>query len=130
MAKTYQYIVAAAGVAAIVSCSSGAFAMSVKFSWAGYQACSSSSHAFNVSDVPTGTTRLAFKMVDKNVPSYRHGGGTVSYDGPREISAGAFSYKGPCPPSGQQQMHEWTVRALDKNGKLLGSAIATAIFPP
>src|SRR5208283_69851 len=130
MARTYQYIVAAAGVAAIVSCPSGAFAMSVKFSWAGYQACSSSSPAFNVSDVPTGTTRLAFKMVDQNVPSYPHGGGTVSYDGAREITAGAFSYKGPCPPSGQQHTYEWTVRALNKNGKVLGSITTTEKFPP
>ena len=104
--------------------------MSVKFSWAGYQACSSSSPAFNVSDVPTGTARLAFKMVDQNVPSYPHGGGTVSYDGAREITAGAFSYKGPCPPSGQQHTYEWTVRALDKNGKVLGSITTTEKFPP
>jgi hypothetical protein len=130
MAKTYQYIVAAAGVAAIVSCSSGVFAMSVKFSWAGYQACGSGSPAFNVSDLPRGTTRLAFKMVDQNVSSYPHGGGTVAYDGAREIPAGAFSYKGPCPPSGQQHTYEWTVRALDTNGKVLGSITTTEKFPP
>lgn len=104
--------------------------MSLEFSWAGYQACSSRSPAFMLSDVPPATTHLAFMMIDKNVPSYPHGGGIVPYDEAREIPAGAFSYKGPCPPSGQQHTYEWTVRALDQNGKLLGSAIATAIFPP
>ncbi len=130
MLLNYIRIVATAGLATLITFPSGALAMSVKFSWAGYQACSSSSPAFVVSDVPAATTRLAFKMIDKNVPSYPHGGGTVPYDGAREIPAGAFSYKGPCPPSGLQHTYEWTVRALDKNGKILGSAIAIAIFPP
>jgi hypothetical protein len=68
-------------------------AMSVRFSWTGYKACSSSSPAFDVSDVPSSTTHLAFKMVDKNFPSYPHGGGTVAYNGAHRIPAGAFSYK-------------------------------------
>jgi phosphatidylethanolamine-binding protein (PEBP) family uncharacterized protein len=130
MARTYQYILAAAGVAAILSRPSDALAMSVKFSWAGYQACSSSSPAFVVSDVPAATARLAFKLIDKNMPTYPHGGGTLSYNGGREIPAGAFSYKGPCPPSGQQHTYEWTVRALDKNGKILVSITTTTKFPP
>jgi phosphatidylethanolamine-binding protein (PEBP) family uncharacterized protein len=130
MASKLLYIIAVAGLAALVSLPSASLAMSVRFSWAGYQACSTNSPAFNVSDVPKGTARLAFKMVDKNVPSYPHGGGTVAYDGGREIPAGAFSFKGPCPPSGQRHTYEWTIRALDKGGKIVGSAIATAKFPP
>jgi phosphatidylethanolamine-binding protein (PEBP) family uncharacterized protein len=130
MASKLLYIIAVAGLVALVSLPSASLAMSVRFSWAGYQACSTNSPAFNVSDVPKGTARLAFKMVDKNVPSYPHGGGTVAYDGGREIPAGAFSFKGPCPPSGQRHTYEWTIRALDKGGKIVGSAIATAKFPP
>jgi len=130
MTRKLPCIAAVAGLAALVSLPSASLAMSVKFSWAGYQACSAGSPAFNVSDVPTGTARLAFKMVDKNVPSYPHGGGTIAYDGGREIPAGAFSFKGPCPPSGQQHTYEWTIRALDRGGKILGSASATAKFPP
>ena len=67
------------GIAAFVTLQSNAFAMSVKFSWKGYQPCSSSSPAFIVSEVPTDTVRLAFKMVDKDVPSYPHGGGIIAY---------------------------------------------------
>ncbi|HEY3639977.1 MAG TPA: phospholipid-binding protein [Xanthobacteraceae bacterium] len=117
-------------VAVVAALPSAATAMSLKFSWAGYRACSSRSPAFGVSDVPGETARLAFKMVDKEVPTYPHGGGTVAYRGKGEIPAGAFSYKGPCPPSGQQHTYEWTVQALDRDGKAIGSATAAEPFPP
>jgi phosphatidylethanolamine-binding protein (PEBP) family uncharacterized protein len=117
-------------IAALAALPSAATAMSVKFSWAGYRACSSRPPAFSLSDVPAETARLAFKMVDKDVPTYPHGGGTVAYAGKGEIPAGAFSYKGPCPPSGQQHSYEWTVQALDRDGKAIGSATAAEPFPP
>jgi len=123
------FIVAAAALAMLETLPASALAMSVKFSWIGYQRCSSASPAFTVSDVPPGTARLAFKMVDKNVPTYPHGGGTIAYSG-TEIPAGAFSYQGPCPPSGQQHTYEWTVQALDGNGKMIASTTAAAKFPP
>ncbi len=107
-----------------------AAAMTLTFSWAGYKACSSRSPAFMVAEVPTGAVRLAFNMIDKDVPGYHHGGGTVAYAGNGEIAAGAFSYRGPCPPAGQRHTYEWTVRALDKGGSVLGSASAAAQFPP
>jgi phosphatidylethanolamine-binding protein (PEBP) family uncharacterized protein len=117
-------------IAALGILASDAAAMSVKFSWAGYRACSSRSPAFSVSDVPAETARLAFKMIDRDLPSYPHGGGTVAYHGQSEIPAGAFSFKGPCPPSGQQHIYEWTMQALDRDGKAIGSATATGPFPP
>jgi phosphatidylethanolamine-binding protein (PEBP) family uncharacterized protein len=83
-----------------------------------------------VTEVPQGTTRLAFRMVDKNVPTYPHGGGTVDYQGKTVIPGGAFSYKGPCPPPSQQHSYEWTVQALDANGRALAAAIAIQKFPP
>src|SRR5260370_31475284 len=116
-------------LAALAALSSDATAMSVKFSWAGYRACSSRSPAFSVSDVRAETARLALKMVDRDVPSYPHGGGTVAYRGKGEIAAGAFSYKGPCPPSGRQHTYEWRVQALDRDGKAIGSATAAEQFP-
>jgi phosphatidylethanolamine-binding protein (PEBP) family uncharacterized protein len=109
---------------------SNAIAMSVKFSWIGYQACGSRSPAFTVSNVPMGTARLSFKMVDKDAPTYPHGGGTIAYVGKSDIRAGAFSYKGPCPPAGQQHTYEWTVQALDRNGTTIASANAVEKFPP
>jgi phosphatidylethanolamine-binding protein (PEBP) family uncharacterized protein len=117
-------------IAALAALPSAATAMSVKFSWAGYRACSSRSPAFSVSDVPAETARLTFKIVDKDVPTYPHGGGTVAYGGKGEIPAGAFSYKGPCPPSGERHAYEWSVQALDRDGKAIGSATAAEPFPP
>ena len=50
--------------------------------------------------------------------------------GTSKIPAGAFAYKGPCPPPGQQHIYEWTVKALDRNGKAIASATAVGKFPP
>ena len=86
-------ICAITGVAALGILPSDAFAMSLKFSWKGYRPCSTSSPAFIVSEVPSGTIRLSFKMVDKDVPTYPHGGGLIAFTGNSEIPAGAFSYK-------------------------------------
>jgi phosphatidylethanolamine-binding protein (PEBP) family uncharacterized protein len=122
-----RVLIAATALAVLAS---DATAMSLKFSWAGYRACSSRSPAFSLSEVPAETARLAFKMKDRDVPTYPHGGGTVAYRGHDEIPPGAFSYKGPCPPSGQQHTYEWTVQALDRDGKAIGSATTTAQFPP
>jgi len=69
---------------------SDAVVMSAKFSWKGYRACSTKSPAFSVSAVPSGTVQLMFKMVDKDVPTYPHGGGLVMFTFNSEIPAGAF----------------------------------------
>jgi phosphatidylethanolamine-binding protein (PEBP) family uncharacterized protein len=123
-------ISAVTGVTALGILPSDALAMSVKFSWKGYQPCSTRSPAFVVSEVPSGTAQLVFKMVDKDVPTYPHGGGSITFTGNSEIHAGAFSYRGPCPPSGQQHVYEWTVQALDGKGKALASTTAAEKFPP
>ena len=107
-----------------------ASAMSIKFSWAGYTACSSRSPAFTVSEVPAGTVKLAFRMIDREVPTYPHGGGTIAYSGSSDVPAGAFSYKGPCPPGGQQHSYQWTVQALDSKGHAIASTSAAEKFPP
>ena len=123
-------ISAVTGVAALGLLSSDALAMSVKFSWKGYQSCSTRSPAFIVSEVPSGAAQLVFKMVDKDVPTYPHGGGIIAFTGNSEIPAGAFSYRGPCPPNGQQHVYEWTVRAIDGKGKALASTTVAEKFPP
>jgi len=79
---------------------SAAGAMSLTFSWAGVASCSPRPPAFTLSGVPGGTSRLAFNMVDLDLTSYPHGGGTIPFQGD-EVPAGSFSYTGPCPPAGQ-----------------------------
>ncbi len=120
----------AVSILTIVLAPTLAEAMSLKFSWVGYRACASTSPAFEIADVPARTAQLRFRMVDQNVPSYPHGGGTVAYKGTGQIAAGALSFTGPCPPSGEQHDYQWTVQALDAGGKVLGTAQAAAKFPP
>jgi phosphatidylethanolamine-binding protein (PEBP) family uncharacterized protein len=109
---------------------SDAIAMSLSFSWTGVARCSSNPPAFTLSDVPPGTSRLAFNMIDLNLPSYPHGGGTIPYQGGSQIAAGSFFYKGPCPPEHQRHNYRWTVKALDAGGKTLATASAASSFPP
>ncbi|MEQ8601891.1 MAG: YbhB/YbcL family Raf kinase inhibitor-like protein [Marivibrio sp.] len=104
--------------------------LGVDFSWRGVAACTTASPAFTISNVPAGATLLRFKMTDLDVPSYNHGGGSVAYTGGGEIPAGAFSYKGPCPPSGAHD-YQFTVVAIDESqGLIVGRGEAVRPFPP
>lgn len=111
-----------------------AFAFSISFSWGNLKSCTTGrpntvpNPVFNLSGVPKGTAKIRFKMVDKAVPSYNHGGGTVKYSGGNKIASGAFKYKSPCPPNGSHP-YEWTATALDASGKKLGTAKARRNYP-
>jgi phosphatidylethanolamine-binding protein (PEBP) family uncharacterized protein len=120
-------------VGVLATVSSGALAQS-KFGanarWCG------SSPEFRLSGVPKGTTQLDLQMVDVNVPSYRHGGGQVAYQpGQNTIECSEVSraslglYRGPMPPSGQVHTYQWTIKALDANGKVLGQTVTERKFP-
>jgi phosphatidylethanolamine-binding protein (PEBP) family uncharacterized protein len=103
---------------------------SVDFSWEGTAACfDPKSPPFTVAGVPAGTKQLKFAMKDLDAPGYPHGGGTVAFTGQSQVSRGAFSYQGPCPPSGQHT-YQWTVEAQDAAGKTLMTATAAKKFPP
>ena len=82
-------------------------------------------------NVPNGTKFIYFKLTDKNVPSYNHGGGWVEYKGENEIAPGSFTYKSPCPPSGKHN-YEWTASAKAKKGLFAGTiakAKASKYYP-
>ena len=84
---------------------------------------------FNLSNVPEGTKELRFKMKDKDVPGYNHGGGKIkNYGGENVIQPGAFKYKSPCPPKGSHT-YEWTLTAIGEKKKKLGKAKATREYP-
>jgi phosphatidylethanolamine-binding protein (PEBP) family uncharacterized protein len=121
--------IAALGAGLIAISSSPAAAMSIEYSWKGYPACSISSPGFTLSEVPRGTVKLVFRMVDRDMPAYPHGGATIAYEGKDTIRPGAFSYTGPCPPPGKQHRYEWTVQAVDADGKVLDSASSRQKFP-
>jgi hypothetical protein len=123
-------IVALAVVAASSPASAQAPSFGVDVSWDGTAACfDPKSPPFTLSGVPTGTKRLTFVMKDLDAPSFPHGGGTIAFTGQTQVSRGAFSYKGPCPPSGQHS-YQWMVEAQDAAGKTLATATVTKKFPP
>lgn len=101
-----------------------ASALSMSFRW-----CGSGSPVFSLSRVPKGTTTLQFHMVDLNVPSFNHGGGTVAYDGQSTVPCGALTnYTPPSPPSGSHS-YQITVTALGEGNTELGTATFMRKFP-
>jgi len=107
---------------------------SIGFDWAGLKKCISgnpntvNNPKFTLKGVPKGTATIQFRMVDRNVPSYNHGGGTVKYAGGSTIAPGAFKYRSPCPPNGSHT-YQWTATAKDAGGKTLGEAKASKKYP-
>ena len=110
---------------------------SISFEWGEIKRCTSgkpntvSNPYFKLKNVPEGTTWLHFKMVDKNVPKYKHGGGWVEYTGQPQIDPGAFTYKSPCPPNGKHN-YEWTAIAKKKKsnfGGTIAKAKASKMYP-
>jgi phosphatidylethanolamine-binding protein (PEBP) family uncharacterized protein len=127
-----KHAFAFAGAAMALGCltlAAPASAMSLSFTWVGTAACSSTPPAFKIASAPEGTKYLDFELKDFDAPNFKHGGGTVDYTGQSTIPAGAFSYTGPCPPSGAHR-YQWTVTALDAGKHAIGRATATASFPP
>jgi len=103
---------------------------SVDFSWQGTASCfDPKSPPFSLAGVPPGTKRLSFAMKDLDAPRFPHGGGTIAFNGQTQVERGAFSYQGPCPPSGQHT-YQWTVEAQDGAGKTLATATVAQKFPP
>jgi phosphatidylethanolamine-binding protein (PEBP) family uncharacterized protein len=76
--------------------------------------------------VPAKTVKLDIRMVDLDAPHFVHGGGRMAYSGD-SLPYGAFSYRGPCPPS--PHTYQFTVKALDAAGKTVGTATARKRFP-
>ncbi len=112
-----------------------ALAFEISFNWKGLKSCTSgnpntvANPVFTLKDVPQGTKFIRFKLTDRDVPDYNHGGGTVAWNGETTVPAGAFKYKSPCPPNGAHS-YEWTATAMSKkNGGKLGEAKAKRQYP-
>jgi phosphatidylethanolamine-binding protein (PEBP) family uncharacterized protein len=113
------------GVSALLAISTAdASAFSMTYRW-----CGLSSPVFSLSGVPKGTTSLQFHMVDLQVPSYNHGGGSVAYKGQPSVPCGALTnYSPPSPPSGSHS-YQITVTAFGPGNANLGTASFTRKFP-
>lgn len=102
--------------------------MSASVDWGPTKKCfDSKSPPIKLSGVPAGTTRLDIRMTDLDAPNFHHGGGKVDYAGNAALAYGAFTYKGPCPPS--RHKYKFTIKALDAKGKTLATANAAKSFP-
>jgi len=108
---------------------------SFTFQWGDIKKCTSgnpnrvTNPIFTLTKVPEGTKELRFKMKDKDVPSYNHGGGKIkNYTGETTIQPGAFKYKSPCPPDGSHN-YEWTITAIGDKKKKIGKAKAQRKYP-
>lgn len=105
--------------------------LGVKFSWDGIRKCTAISPEIKITHIPEGTVSFRVKLKDLDVPDYHHGGGTVPNDGSGIIPKRALkydtglkdAYRGPCPPMGAHY-YEFTVKALDSNGKVLAEGKA------
>lgn len=129
----YLIIAAIAGVG-LAGCNStasapppGAPTMSVAFRW-----CAGTPET-TVGSIPAGTKTLSFRLIDRQVPSFMHGGGTIEHDGKptAKIACSALTggYNGPNPPPPQVHDYDWTVTALDASGKALAAGRASRKFP-
>ena len=110
-------------------------AFEIEFDWSGLKLCQSGNPdtvpnpRFVLSKVPAGTKFIKFKLIDRNVPAYNHGGGTVAYTGQPVVEPGAFTYKSPCPPDGSHK-YEWIATAQSKkSGGKLEEAKASRQYP-
>lgn len=84
--------------------------------------------AFKLSGVPSGTATVEFRLKDRNVPSYNHGGAKLKITKSGTVPFGTFKYKSPCPPSGVHT-YEWTATARDGSGKVVATAKAQRKYP-
>jgi hypothetical protein len=105
--------------------------MDVSFSWEGIKACSHDSPELHVTNIPENTIELRVHLKNLNVPKWNHGGGIVDHDGSGLIPAGFLDigYNGPCPESGRNK-YEFSVMAVDTQGKIVGFGKAMRRFPP
>jgi phosphatidylethanolamine-binding protein (PEBP) family uncharacterized protein len=107
--------------------------MQLSFNWGNIPKCTTGNPnkvgnpIFRIKDLPEGTTKLIFKLVDLDAPNYKHGGGTVKNPKSGDIASGLFKYKSPCPPNGQHT-YVWSVIAK-AGSKTLAKAQASRKYP-
>jgi len=104
--------------------STHSYAFSASFKW-----CTGSSPLFSLSGVPKGTATLSFHMFDHQA-AFNHGGGDVRYTGQKTVPCGSLhEWTGPFPPPGATHTYEFTIKALDSAGNVLGTANPSRDYP-
>lgn len=107
--------------------------MRLSFAWGNIPLCTSGkpnrvgNPEFKLTGVPAGTTSVEFRLTDRDVPGYNHGGGKLKLSQDAKIPFGTFKYKSPCPPDGAHS-YEWTATAR-AGSKVIGTAKARRKYP-
>lgn len=96
--------------------------LNVDWEWKVSHKCSPTSPALVVSGIPNEAKSLQVAMVDLDVRSFDHGGGSVALGGEASVTIpeGALkNYRGPCPPNFFSFGHdyEFTVKAIAADGQ-------------
>lgn len=107
-----------------------AVTLGVDFTWLEEQKCfDERSPEIVVTGHPGSTKSFHVKMHDLT-NNYNHGSGTAVNDGSGVIPVGALEkYRGPCPTYGSPR-YEFTVKALDENGVIVGVGKKMKRWPP
>ncbi|MDR2368704.1 MAG: hypothetical protein LBF58_11475 [Deltaproteobacteria bacterium] len=94
---------------------------------------SAPSPATEVTNIPPDTARLKVGLKDLDSKRYKHGGGQIVIEPSQTsfvIPSGALSssYKGPHPPKNQTYRYVFTVEALKKDKKAIGTGKAEGTY--
>ena len=129
-------IISAALIASASLLASGyatAQSLNVDWTWKLSHKCSPTSPALKVDGIPEGAKSLTVEMVDQDMRSFDHGGGSVAHDGKGSttIPEGALkNYSGPCQPNFSSFGHdyEFTVKAMSGSNEVLSKGSKTKTF--
>ncbi len=107
--------------------------MTADFEWLREHQCSAKSPVITVAGIPAGAIKLSASMIDNDMQTFNHGGGSVDIANASEfkIESGALKdYRGPCPPNFYSFGHDynWTIQAHDSTGSVLATATQTKTF--
>ncbi len=107
-----------------------AAAIAVAFQWTAADRCSPRSPAITIGNLPPGTSRVAVRLTDLNMPTFSQSG-DVFVPPTGRIAPGTLpNYAGPCPPAGERHSFRFTVDAVDASNRVIGTGQATQMFPP
>ncbi len=82
-----------------------------------------------VKGLPQGGSGIHFRLTNKTVPDFNHGGNWVAMHKEGAIAPGIFTCFSPCPRGGSH-VYEWTADArATKSGAILKRAKAVATHP-
>lgn len=98
--------------------------MGLDFSFEKKHKCGGISPEIRLTDVPPGVATYEIRLMDLDMPSYRHWYQKLPADGPIIKEGAGAGYDGPCPPSGTHR-YEIEITARDGQGKPIAEGART-----